>query len=244
MNKIALRNGLRDGIPIGLGYLAVSFSVGIACRNAGLTVLQGFLLSLLNNASAGEYAGLTVIAAGGSYLEIFMMTLVANARYLLMSCALSQRFSPQTPFYHRLLIGYDITDETFSAMIGRTGSIDPAYAYGMIAVVLPCWAVGTAIGVAVGNLLPISAMSAFSVALYGMFISSFIPPAHKQKAVAFCVILGFAASYLASILPGISEISSGMRIILLTISISTLAAVLFPVKTANTDGNGGPSHAA
>lgn len=242
MNKIAARNGIRDGIPIGLGYLAVSFSVGIACRNAGLTVFQGFLMSLLNNASAGEYAGLTVISNGGAYLEIFIMTLVANARYLLMSCALSQRFSPQTPFCHRLLIGYDITDETFSALISRTGSIDPTYAYGMILTVVPCWAVGTALGVAVGNLLPVSAVSAFSVALYGMFISSFVPPARTQKAVAFCVILGFIASYVTSVLPGISEISAGMRIILLAVAISALTAKLFPIN-ANNNHKRGTCHA-
>lgn len=235
MNKLALQNGLRDGIPIGLGYLAVGFSVGIACRNAGLTVFQGFLMSLLNNASAGEYAGLTVIAAGGSYIEMFIMILVANARYLLMSCALSQRLSPQMPFYHRLLLGYDITDETFSAMISRPGTLDPTYAYGIFVMVMPCWAVGTALGVAVGNLLPVSAVSAFSVALYGMFISSFVPPARREKPVALCVILAFVFSSLASVLPGLSRISSGMRIIILTVAISAFVAALFPVEPDNSE---------
>lgn len=233
MNKIALKNGFFDGVPIGLGYLAVSFSIGIACRNAGLTVFQGFLISLLNNASAGEYAGLTVISNDDSYFEIFVMTLVANARYLLMSCALSQRFSPQTPFYHRLLIGYGITDETFSTLISQQGNIDLIYAYGIMLTVMPCWAVGTAIGVAAGNLLPVSASSALSVSLYGMFISSFIPPARTQKSVTFCVILGFSASYLTSEFSVISNCSPGVRIILLTVSISALAAVLFPVNKIN-----------
>ena len=105
----ALARGMRDGIPVGLGYLAVAFSLGIAARNAGLNAFQGFLVSLLNNASAGEYAGFTTIAADAAYLEIAIVTLIANARYLLMSCSLSQKFAPGTPMRHRLLVGYDVS---------------------------------------------------------------------------------------------------------------------------------------
>lgn len=105
--------GMRDGVPIALGYFAVSFSLGIAARRAGFTPFQGFLVSLLNNASAGEYAAFAIIMANATYLEVAIITLIANARYLLMSCALAQRFAPGTPFWHRLLIGYDVTDVAF-----------------------------------------------------------------------------------------------------------------------------------
>ena len=108
-------SGVRDGVPIGLGYLAVAFSLGIAARNAGLNAFQGFLISLLNNASAGEYAAFTVIAADSGFLEMALITLITNARYLLMSCSLSQKFSPDTPLYHRLLVGYDVTDELLAS---------------------------------------------------------------------------------------------------------------------------------
>ena len=110
-------SGVRDGVPIGLGYLAVAFSLGIAARNAGLNAFQGFLISLLNNASAGEYAAFTVIAADSGFLEMALITLITNARYLLMSCSLSQKFSPDTPLYHRLLVGYDVTDELFGMFL-------------------------------------------------------------------------------------------------------------------------------
>ena len=110
-------DGIRDGFPIALGYFAVSFSLGIAARHAGFTPMQGFLASLLNNASAGEYAAFTLIAAQATYLEVAIITLIANARYLLMSCALAQKFSPNTPFFHRLIIAYDVTDELFGIII-------------------------------------------------------------------------------------------------------------------------------
>ena len=226
----ALREGFRDGIPIGLGYFAVSFSLGVTARNSGLNAFQGFLASLLNNASAGEYAGFTVIAADAPYLEIILMTLITNARYLLMSCALSQKFSSETPLIHRMLVGFDVTDEIFGITIARPGNLDPYYTYGAIFIAAPCWAIGTALGVTAGNLLPLRAVSALSVALFGMFLAVIIPPARKDKVVAFLIPVCFLASFAAGRLPGISRLSDGSRTILLTVTLSAAAALLVPRK--------------
>ena len=117
MPKRHFLRGLRDGFPIGLGYFAVSFGLGISCRAANLTAFQGFLLSFLNNASAGEYGGITIIASDSGFLIMAAMMLVVNARYMLMSCALSQHLSPDTPLIFRLIIGYDLTDELFGMFI-------------------------------------------------------------------------------------------------------------------------------
>lgn len=228
--KKEFKEGMRDGIPIGLGYLAVSFSLGVAAKSAGLTAFQGFIASLLNNASAGEYAGFTVIAANASYLEMMLMTLIANARYLLMSCALSQKFAPDTPLRHRLLVGYDVTDEIFGITIARPGILNPFYTYGAIVIAAPCWAGGTALGVIAGNLLPLRVVSALSVALFGMFLAVIIPPARKNRVVAVFVLISFLASFAASCLPYISQLSGGTRTIILTVVISAAAAALFPVK--------------
>jgi len=223
--------GMRDGVPIALGYFAVSFSLGIAARNAGLAPIQGFVASLFNNASAGEYAAFSLIAAGATYVEVAIITLIANARYLLMSCALAQRFAPGTPFFHRLIIGYDVTDELFGITIARPGYLNPFYTYGAIALAAPAWAMGTALGIVAGNLLPLRAVSALSVALYGMFLAIIIPPARKNKVVAVLVALSFALSFVCNYLPGIASLSDGTRTILLTVLISCGAAVLFPVPT-------------
>jgi len=222
--------GVRDGVPIGLGYLAVAFSLGIAARNAGLNAFQGFLISLLNNASAGEYAAFTVIAADSGFLEMALITLITNARYLLMSCSLSQKFSPDTPLYHRLLVGYDVTDELFGITISRPGCLNPFYTYGAILLAAPAWAFGTAFGIMAGNALPLRAVSALSVALYGMFLAIIIPPARKSRVVAALVAISFALSFVCNYLPGISALSEGTRTILLTVLISSAAAVLFPVN--------------
>ena len=228
----ALVRGMRDGVPIGLGYLAVAFSLGIAARNAGLNAFQGFLVSLLNNASAGEYAGFTTIAADASYLEIAVVTLIANARYLLMSCSLSQKFAPGTPMRHRLLVGYDVTDELFGLAISCDGWLDPYYMYGAILVAAPSWAVGTALGVIAGNLLSLRLVSALSVALFGMFLWVIIPAARESCVVCGLVAASFLLSFAAGSLPLLSELSSGTRTILLTVAIAACGAYFFPVREA------------
>lgn len=229
-NKTALRDGMRDGIPIGWGYLAVAFSLGIAARNAGLNAAQACLASLLCNASAGEYAGFTVIAANASYIEMAFLTLIANARYILMSCAMSQRMSPSTGSFHRIIIGFDITDELFGIAMARPGSLNPYYTYGAMLVSIPMWAAGTAIGTAAGNILPLSLVSSFSVALYGMFLAVIIPPARRDRVICLIVAVCFALSFAASKLPYISTVSEGTRTVILTVVISSAAALLFPRK--------------
>lgn len=223
-----LLEGIHDGLPIALGYFVVSFTLGIAARNAGLDPWQGFLASFFNNASAGEYAGFTVIAADAAYLEIALITLVANARYMLMSAVLSQKCAPELPLRHRILVGFDVTDEIFGISIARKGLLNPYYNYGAMLVALPGWSVGTALGVLAGALLPLPVVSALSVALYGMFLWVIIPRGHVDKVVTALIFISFAASLAASLLPATAALSEGTRTIILTIVISGLAARLFP----------------
>lgn len=230
------REGIRDGVPIALGYFAVSFTLGIAARNAGLNAFQGFLASILNLASAGEYAGFALIALSAPYLEVALVTAITNARYLLMSAALSQKFAPDATLFQRLTVGFAVTDELFGITMARPGALEPLYNYGAMAVAMPAWAVGTALGVVVGNILPLRAVSALSVALYGMFLAVIIPPARKSRVVAVLVGLSFAASYAAGVLPGVSGWSEGTRVILLTVVLAGGAALLFPVKEESEDG--------
>ena len=234
--KLAFSNGMRDGIPIATGYFAVSFTLGIAAKNAGFTPLQAMVVSMTNNASAGEYAGFTLISQNAGYLELVLMMLVANARYLLMSCALSQKLDPQTPLLHRLLIGYDVTDEIFGICINSSGKLNPFYAYGAFSVAIPGWAIGTYLGVLMGNVLPANVVSALSVGLYGMFIAIIIPPARKNKLLAGLIVVSMILSLLFTILPLLSEIPSGTTTLILTIVISAVAAILFPVKEETENG--------
>lgn len=229
-NKAWFFRGMRDGAPIMLGYAAVAFTLGIAARNAGLTAGQAFVTSLLCNASAGEKAGFTVIQANEGYLAMAVMMLIINARYLLMSCSLSQRISPETGLLPRLIIGFEVTDEIFGVQMALPGMIPPWYTYGVIAMALPGWSLGTYFGVVMGNVLPANIVSALSVGLYGMFLAIIIPPAKGSRVIGALVVIAMAASCAFAVLPVVSAISPGTRVIILTVAISAAAAALFPAK--------------
>lgn len=221
--------GMKEGIPIGLGYFAVSFTLGIAAKNAGMTAFQAALTSALINASAGEFIGFTLIAAKAGYFEIMIMEAVANARYLLMSCALSQKINSKTGILHRMIMGFYVTDEIFGVSVAQD-ELEPIYSYGVISMAAPGWTLGTFLGVLMGNIMPLRMTSAFSVALYGMFAAVFVPPAKKNKVVAGLIGISFIASFFFHKATVFEEISSGVKIILLTVVISMAAAFLFPVE--------------
>ena len=222
-------SGMRDGIPIALGYFAVSFTLGIACRNIGLSAFDSTVMSLTNLTSAGEFAALGIMAAGAGYWEMALSQFVINLRYMLMSASLSQKLAPDTPLYHRLMVGYGVTDEIFGISINVPGRLDPFYTYGAVAIASPAWALGTCLGVVLGNVLPARIVVALSVALYGMFIAIIVPPARKDRVLALLVLASMAASWAFPLVPFLSGISGGMKIIILTVVISAIAAVLFPV---------------
>jgi len=224
------KKGIRDGIPIALGYVAVSFTFGIAARNAGLTVFQAVLMSAVNVTSAGQFAGLGLIAASAGYLEMVLTQFIINLRYSLMSCSLSQKISDNTPFFHRFFIASGVTDEIFGVSVSTEGKLNPFYSYGLISISVPGWVFGTLLGVLSGNILPERVLSALSVALYGMFIAIIIPPAKGNKVISGIILLSMLLSLAFAKLPLLNQISSGFRIIILTIAIAGAAAVLFPIK--------------
>lgn len=226
----AFKDGIRDGIPIALGYAAVSFALGIAARNHGLSWIEATVMSLLNNTSAGEFAALEQIRINAPLIEIALTQLIINLRYLLMSCALSQKLAQDTSFWHRLVVGFDVTDEIFGISIAYPGKLNPFYSYGAMMVSIPSWAFGTCMGVLLGNALPASIVSALSVALYGMFIAIVIPPARESRVLAGVVLVSMASSILFDLLPMPEWMSGGMKIIFLTVVISLGAAVLFPIQ--------------
>mgnify|MGYP002543340412 FL=1 len=245
MNRKKFLEGLRDGLPIALGYLAVSFGIGISCHAAGITALQGFLMSLFNNASAGEYGGITVITENAGVWMMVLMTLIINARYMLMSCALSQKLSPDTPLGVRMLIGFDVTDEVFGIAIAQEGLLNVWYFIGAMCAALPGWSLGTLFGALAGNVLPVWAMNGFSVMLYGMFLAIIMPEGKKNRVVLGCIGVSFVLSALAAKL--LPMLSGGMRILLLTIFISAAAAILFPRENPEVDtktASGKEAHAA
>ena len=227
--------GVHDGVPIALGYFVVAFTLGILAKTAGLTPWQGFVTSAVNIASAGEYAGFTVIAAQAPYLEIAVLTLVANARYFLMAAALTQRFAPETSLLHRLAVSFGVTDEIFGITVARGGALNPYYNYGAMAISVPAWAAGTSAGILAGGILPSAVVSALSVALYGMFVWVVLPAAKRSRPIGGMVLASCVLSLAATYAPVTSELSGGTRTILLTLLIAGVGAALFPIDAEQED---------
>lgn len=236
-SKKVFFKGIKDGVPICLGYIAVSFTFGIMAKNTGLSIGQAVLLSFTNLTSAGQFAGLGIIAASSSYFEMAITQLIINLRYCLMSCSLSQKFDEKTSFFHRFLIAYGVTDEIFGLSVAYYGKLPPAYSYGLIIISSFGWTFGTFLGVVSGNILPERVLSALGVALYGMFIAIIIPPAKKNKAIRVLVVIAMLASLIFSLTPFLKDISSGFRIIILTVLIAAIAAIVAPVKDEEVSKN-------
>ena len=237
---------MRHGVPIGLGYFAVSFALGIAAKQTGLNALQAGLMSIGMVASAGEFAALSLIASAAGVIEMIATCIVVNMRYFLMSCSLSQKLSPKTPFIHRFFIAHAVTDELFGISSAYPGSLDPVYTYGAAIVSWTGWTAGTVIGVLAGSILPDFLVAALGASLYGMFLAIIIPPAKQNRFIGGLVLVSMAASGLFAIMPYLKDISSGFRIIILTLLLSAAAALLRPLKdpeNADTGADAGSANA-
>ncbi|MCR5395692.1 MAG: AzlC family ABC transporter permease [Bacteroidales bacterium] len=232
-----LVQGMRDGLPIGIGYYAVAFSLGIIARNLGIPAWLGFASSLLTRASAGEYGAYSVIAIQATMVEVIGMAVVTNLRYLLMSTSLTQKVARRTPLWKRLLVGCCMTDEVFGISIAYPGQLPPSYPLGATIVAGLMWAAGTASGIVAGDILPEQVVSALSVALYGMFIAIIVPPSRQDRGIAVAVMASFALSGLCAILPIISTLSNGTRTILLTVIIAAAAAIIRPIQPQDIDND-------
>ena len=220
---------MSHGIPIFLGYLSVSFGFGIlAVSKAGLSVFQASVISASNVTSAGQKAGVDVIAAGGGIIEMILLQLTINIRYSLMALSLSQKLDKRFSTPHRLLASYGITDEIFAVCAAQKNPITPAYMYGLISISVFGWILGTALGAAAGELLPAAVSVAMEIVLYGMFIAIIIPPAKKQHSVLFVILMSAAISVIFYY--ALPMVSRSFAIIIAAVSASAIAAAFFPVK--------------
>ena len=222
------RRGLLHGLPIALGYISVSFAFGIQATSLGLSPLQATLISLTNMTSAGQLAGLQLMAAGAPLMEMALTQLTINLRYALMSLSLSQKLDSTMDTLNRLLLSFGNTDEVFAVASQQPGKIGRAYLYGLTNGPWLGWTLGTLLGALAGSVLPEAVTNAQGIAIYGMFIAIVLPPFRRQKEVRAVVIIAVALSCLMTLLPALNFISDGFRIILCAIVASALGAWLMP----------------
>ncbi len=221
-------SGMTAGIPIGLGYLSVSFGFGIAAVRLGISAFNAFIISLTNLTSAGQAQGIEVIATNGTLIEMAIVQLVINLRYALMGISLSQNLDPKFTLRHRFIAAYGITDEIFAICSTRKKPVTPSFMYGVIIVSTFGWTLGTYLGAVAGEILPSELISAMGIMLYGMFIAIIVPPAAEKRSILIVVVFASGLSVLCKYL--LPFLSGGFTVIICGIAASLLGALLFPVK--------------
>lgn len=227
---MSFNKGLKDGIPIAMGYFSVSVAFGLMAVEGGCTWFEALLISFTNLTSAGQFAGVTVIAGMGTYLEMALTQLVINSRYALMGIALSQKTDSRFKGAWRLILGFAITDEIFAVAIGQDENLSRQYFGGLMSLPIIGWSAGTVFGAILGNIMPEIITNALGIALYGMFIAVVVPKARENLHVLAVVIIAIAISAALYYIPVFSGISSGFAIIICAVIASAVGAVLFPVK--------------
>ncbi len=226
--------GFRDGIPIALGYLSVSFTFGMAASAQGLALWQAVFISMTNVTSAGQFAGLSLMAAGAPYLEMILTQFIINLRYALMSVSLSQRLN-NVGILDRLVISFCNTDEIFAVASRQPAEVGRRYMYGLMTAPYLGWVAGTLVGAAASALLPDAIRSALGIAIYGMFIAIVLPPAKKLHAVRLVAGISALLSCAFAWVPGLNRVSGGFAVILCTVIASTVGALLFPIEEAQSE---------
>ncbi len=236
MRTEELKQGVRDGIPICLGYFSVSAAYGMTAVLSGLPLSAAVVISLTNLTSAGQFAGTSLILAGGTYIELAISMAVINIRYFLMSLSMSQKVEAQMTGLQRLAVSFGITDEIFAVSMQRKEPLSASYLAGLIAGPMIGWIGGTLAGGALTRLLPVSVSNALGIALYGMFIAVVVPAAKKNKAVLFTAGLAAVLSAVCYYTPKLSFLSGGWSVILITIIASGAAALIFPIAEEEEEG--------
>ena len=232
MKKLFFK-GARDGIPIFLGYLSVSFGFGILCINLGLSVATAVGISVTNLTSAGQVAGVGSIAAGGTLIEMVLTQIVINLRYSLFAISLSQKLDSSFTTPHRIAASFGITDEIFAVSYAQEGKVKPSYMYGLILTSTFGWVLGTFLGAVLGQVLPASVSAAMGIMLYGMFLAIFIPPARKERGVLVAVVMAALCSILFEYV--LTFVSGGFAVIISALVSAAVCAVLFPVAEEEED---------
>lgn len=227
--QLSFRRGLKDGLPICLGYVSVSFAFGMTVTQSGMPLWVALFISISNLTSAGQFAGFDLIVNGAMYLEIAVTTFVINLRYFLMSLSLSQKVDKAMTLAQRFILSFGITDEVFAVAMQQKGAVSARYFAGLIVTPFTGWMLGTFLGAAATGLLPVGLRAALGIAIYGMFLAIIIPPTRTSRPVLTVVAVAAVLSCLFRYVPLFNGISGGWATILCTLITCAFAAYRYPV---------------
>ncbi len=229
MKQKEFLNGIKDGFPICLGYFSVSMAFGITAVLNGIPVWSAIMISLMNLTSAGQFAGINILTAQGSMIELAVTSFIINIRYFLMSLSVSQKIDKKVTLKQRLAISFGITDEIFAVSVRQPRDLTAVYMAGLILTPVLGWTLGTTAGAVATSFMPKILSESMGIALYAMFIAIVIPPARENKKILPGILLSVLLSLAFTYLPYLNRLSGGWVIIIITLAVSAVMATFFPI---------------
>ena len=258
--------GLKDGLPIALGYMPVAFAYAIRAIGQGFPAWFPILISATNFTGTGQVAGTDLIAAGANIGLLLATMLIINIRYSLMSVSIAQKLEPDFPLWKRAIVSFGVTDENYAVAVRQPHKLTFSYRMGLMSCSYVGWLGGTALGAALSALLEnllsgetgaqfyAMIMDAFSISLYAMFVAIIIPPARDDRRVLLLLAATVALSCVFYFVPALKALPSGVNIIVCSVLCTVVISLLFPRKDeedaegaaggttaseTDADGNGG-----
>lgn len=221
-----IREGVKEGIPVALGYLPIAMTFGVLSKTADVTLGESFLFSSVVYAGASQFMALNMILLGSGISQIIITTLLLNLRHLLMSASLSQRLEANNG---RLLpfISFGVTDEAFSIASAREGKVNPVFFMALHLTGYFSWNTGTVLGYLAGELLPPVLSSSMIVGLYAMFVAILIPQMKGAFKITFLVIL---SGVVNTLIKKSGVVTRGWDIVLTITIVSVIGVVLDEYK--------------
>ncbi len=227
--------GIKSGVPIGLGYLSVSFAFGIMCIETGLYWWQALLISMTTLTSAGQLAGIGIMVLPHMYIEMLVNQLTINVRYAFMSVSLSQKTDSKFKGFFKWLLGFFITDEIFGVAVSKK-SVSRSFFLGLSITPYIGWAVGTLVGALLGQIFPDVVMNALSIAMYGMFIAIILPVCKSDYRTSIVVVLSAIISCIIYFIPYLNGFFGVLAISVSAVIAAFVGAIIFPRREEADNG--------
>ncbi len=241
--KSLFKEGLKEGFPIGLGYLPLAFSLGVNAATGGFKFLSTMVASMLSFTGVGLMTTMALMLESAAYASIFVALLVINLRNIVLSVAMAQRLEANVSLWKRLVIAMGNTDEIFALTIRREGRISGDYFLGVMSFPYFAWGVGTLVGLFATTLVPQDVCIAMGMSLYAMLIAAVVPAMKHSRPVLFTAILSGLISYILQGIKPINDIlvgwmgrsASSWILVFGAIFSACVAACIWPVNDSEED---------
>jgi len=222
-----IKEALKGGFPIFIGYVPPAIAFGILAKSCGITLLESLLFSAVVFAGASQFIALNLLMTGMGHGGIILTTLLVNFRHFLMSAYLSTRIGKMAKRYI-FLIAFGVTDEVFSVLSFSKRELTKTFVFILQLSAYSGWVSGTIAGYVLGGFLPEILTKSMGIALYSLLLAILLPEL-KTSAKAVCLVI--ASGILNTVLIKLNFLPNGWNIIVCILIIAFAGSFFISPKT-------------